>query len=248
MNIESAWHSCRANLTRAAGVTRGVATISAGIALVFTIGSAGAASPPRCLVEMKTDVGKIRIEIFPHAAPLSSANFLRYVDDGFYDKGSFYRATTDQPNSHGACCINIVQGGHFGPAFRSEPNAALTAQIVRESHPPVAHEPTSITGLRNLRGSVALGRYAPGSATSEFFVSLTDNPLLDEGGKGHPDGLGYAVFGRVTAGMPIFDRLAKQRQIDTPNSFSGQIVAAPLNIRSVRVTDRRGCRPPAVNK
>lgn len=243
MNIEAISTSRRAILTRAARGLRHA--VIAGVALALPVGNAGAATAQRCLIDAKTDAGRIRLELFPRAAPLSSANFLRYVDRGFYDRGSIYRATTKQPTSHGACCINIAQGGHFGAVFRSADNADLAARIAQESLPPVAHEPTSVTGLRNLRGAVALGRLAPGTATSEFFVSLADNPLLDEGGSGHPDGLGYAVFGRVIAGMAILDRLAKQTRITTPNGFSGQIIEAPVTIHSVRVADRRGCSPAA---
>ena len=172
----------------AADETRRQVLAGAG-ALTFARVPAWAAAPgaePR--VVLHTAKGDIVIEVATRRAPLTSANFLHYVDAGKYDAATFYRATRT--------------GGRPGTGtLVGEPSSRI------RPFPPIAHEPTTQTGLRHVAGAVSLGRFAPGSATDTFFICLDDQPFLDAhpGAKG--DNLGYAVFGRVVAGMAVVRRI-----------------------------------------
>ncbi len=135
------------------------------------------------LVVLDTTMGKIKIELFPSKAPLTVKNFLEYVNSGFYNGTIVHR-------------VDFVIG--FGGYTET-----LTAKAAR---PPIRNE--SQNGLKNLRGTLAMARYAdPHSATSQFFINLKDNPHLDASG----GGFGYAVFGRVVEGMDVVDKIAKVR-------------------------------------
>lgn len=135
------------------------------------------------VVKMKTSMGEIELELDGDKAPKSVTNFLRYVDEGFYNGTIFHRV------------INgfMIQGGGF------------TQQMMRKkTHAPVKNEAKN--GLKNLRGSIAMARTpAPHSASSQFFINHADNKFLDYPGQ---DGWGYAVFGRVSRGMETVDKIA----------------------------------------
>lgn len=152
---------------------------SAGLALAGG-GRAAAADKPK--VAIRTNHGTIVVELEIERAPITSANFLRYVDTRKYDGGTFYRAN----RTPGAPKEGTIVGG---PALKAH------------RFPPIAHEPTTKTGLRHVAGAIALGRYAPGTATGDFYICASDEPYLDAhpGAKG--DNLGFAVFGQVVSGM-----------------------------------------------
>ena len=130
----------------------------------------------------------IVVELEAQKAPLTSANFLRYVGAGKYDGGSFFRAA----RTPGAPKEGTIVGG---PAPRTHP------------YPPIAHESTTMTGLRHTTGTISLGRFAPGSATADFFICASPEPYLDAhpGAKG--DNLGFAAFGQVVQGMAVVRRI-----------------------------------------
>jgi peptidyl-prolyl cis-trans isomerase A (cyclophilin A) len=139
-------------------------------------------------VVLTTALGKISIELATKQAPLSCADFLKYVMGGYYDGGRFFRVVRPE-NDHGHPQIDVVQGGIREP---------------KRAWAPVAHETTRMTGLRHLDGTVSLTRDAPGTGSgAEFFVCVGDQPGLDFGGKRNPDGQGFAAFGRVRAGMDV---------------------------------------------
>ncbi|MDW7761663.1 MAG: peptidylprolyl isomerase [Acidobacteriota bacterium] len=141
---------------------------------------------PRVL--MHTEAGDIVIEIDAEAAPVTAANFLRYVDAGLYDGTVFHRTVTaaNQPND--AVRIEVLQGG----------------MVSRESSfPPIEHETTEQTGLRHCDGAVSMARLTPGTAASSFFICVGEQPELDFGGRRNGDGQGFAAFGRVIEGMEI---------------------------------------------
>jgi cyclophilin family peptidyl-prolyl cis-trans isomerase len=136
------------------------------------------------VVTIETSAGAITIELFADKAPVSVENFLQYVRDGFYAGTIFHRVVPGY----------VVQGGGY-TADLSE----------RERRAPIQNEATN--GLRNVRGTVAMARLrALRSATSEFYFNLADNTRLDHTGYA-PDDFGYAVFGRVIAGMDVVDRI-----------------------------------------
>ena len=150
-------------------------------ALVLLLGSTtGIAATPRVVLE--TSMGTIELELFPAKAPVTVANFLKYVDNGYYDGVVFHRVIAD---------FMIQAGGYDADLKPRLPNAP----IVNESN----------NGLHNVIGTVAMARLnAPDSATAQFFINVTDNPDLDFR-IGRP---GYAVFGRVSGGMNVVAAIA----------------------------------------
>ena len=139
-------------------------------------------------VRIKTNHGAIVVELEADKAPITSANFLRYVDTKAYDGGDFYRAARD-PGGPG---LGVIVG---------EANRTV------RPFPPIHHESTTKTGLRHLAGTLSMGRFEPGTATSNFFICASAEPYLDAhpGAKG--DNLGYAVFGQVVQGMAVVRKI-----------------------------------------
>jgi peptidyl-prolyl cis-trans isomerase A (cyclophilin A) len=145
-------------------------------------------------VSLETAVGAIEVDVDVKRAPATAANFLKYVDGGFYDGGSFHRTVTmaNQPQSQ--IRIEVVQAGINGARRREE-------------FAPVALERTSKTGLKHLDGVISMARSGPDSATSDFFICIGDQPSLDFGGMRNPDGQGFAAFGRVVKGMDVVRKI-----------------------------------------
>ena len=129
-----------------------------------------------------TEAGQIEIELDAARAPRTVANFLRYVDEQFFDGTSFYRTVTAGNQPDNLIKIAVIQGGADG---------------TRAAHDPIALERTSVTGLKHLDGTVSMARNGPDTATSEFFICVGDQPELDFGGRRNADGQGFAAFGRV---------------------------------------------------
>ena len=165
---------------------------------------------------VETDVGAFEIEVNTEVAPLTVANYLAYVDAKLLDGGSVYRIVTlanQAPDTRHK--IEVVQWGMNPPDGKAPPL------------PPIAHETTRDTGLRHRDGTVSMARSTPGSATSEFFICIGDQPELDFGGGRNPDGQGFAAFGRVVAGQDVVRALFSRGQ-------SSQYLAPPIGVRSVR--------------
>ncbi|MFZ9667716.1 MAG: peptidylprolyl isomerase [Steroidobacteraceae bacterium] len=134
------------------------------------------------MLKFKTNAGDFTVELYEKEAPESCANFLRYIDDGHYDGTIFHRVIPGF----------MIQGGGFAPGMDQ-----------KETRPPIRNEATN--GLENFRGTLAMARTSDvHSATSQFFINLVDNDFLNH----QPGNYGYAVFGRVTAGMEIVDAIA----------------------------------------
>ena len=143
---------------------------------------------PRILIQ--TDLGDIVVELYEEKAPLTVANFLRYVDEDRLEEATFYRTVTLENQPDNDLKIEVVQGG----LYEDEHPDML---------PPVPHEPTGETGILHLDGTISMARYGPGTATCEFFICVGDQPSLDQGGGRNPDGHGFAAFGRVVKGMEV---------------------------------------------
>ncbi len=141
---------------------------------------------PPVQVEIKTTLGTMVVELYPDKAPKTVENFLRYVDEGFYDNTLFHRVVRNF----------VIQGGGYGPGM-----------VPKETHGPIENEAGN--GLRNVRGTIAMARtLKPDSATSQFFFNLVDNPNLDH----HGETLrtwGYCVFGKMVKGRRVMDHIAK---------------------------------------
>jgi len=168
-------------------------------------------------VIFETEMGIIEIETYPKKAPASAGDFLNYVDRGFYNGEGFYRVVRadNDPREMG---MSLIQGGRLDV----EPEGAF-----------IAHEPTSMTGLRNDSGMVSIAREEPGTGTAAyFFINIGNNNFLDEGGERNPDGAGYATFGKVVKGMDVI----KAIQAGEANGFAeeevvkGQYLTRPVII------------------
>ncbi|WP_428149262.1 peptidylprolyl isomerase [Brevundimonas sp.] len=158
-----------------------LAALTAGLAGPALAQDAPAPALPH--VQMETSAGRIVIEVEITKAPITAANFLKYVDEHRFDGATFYRAMQSGPG------MGLVQGG-----VNNDPERVL---------PPIAHEPTSQTGLSHIDGAVSMARYAPGTATGDFFVSVGPTLSYDAGRSFSVDPDGFAVFGRVVQGMDV---------------------------------------------
>ena len=183
------------------------------------IAPAPVAALPR--VKIDTTAGSFTVEVEVKKAPVTAANFLRYVDQKKLDGITFYR-TCKVADKFG-----FVQFGTNG-----DPKRTL---------PPIKHEPTTITGLKHLNGTLSTARLAPGSARGDFTVSVGDQPSFDADPTKPDDAtktnLGYAAFGRVVDGMDVVLKIF-DAPID-PNatvrgSFKGEVPAAPVRVLSAR--------------
>ena len=147
------------------------------------------------LVLIKTEMGNIEVEIFQNKAPVSAGNFLKYVDDGVYKDSYFYRTVTPDNQPHNDIKIEVIQGGLMDKA---------------DDYPPIKHETTKETGILHIDGTISYARNEPGTATTEFFICIGNQPELDYGGRRNPDRQGFAAFGRVVKGMNIVHEIHKQ--------------------------------------
>ena len=141
-------------------------------------------------VRIETSVGVITADLDSARAPLTVRNFLRYVDALAYDGGAFHRAVTMSNQPRDTVRIEVIQGG----ANRARVGARF---------PAIELETTQRTGLRHVDGALSMARAGPNTATSDFFVSIGDQPSLDFGGHRNVDGQGFAVFGQVSSGMDV---------------------------------------------
>jgi peptidyl-prolyl cis-trans isomerase A (cyclophilin A) len=134
------------------------------------------------------------IEVYARQAPTTAGNFLRYVKDRRFKGATFYRAVRmdNQPNN--AVKIEVIQGG-------------LKDDEAHRGLPPIEHETTARTGILHKNGTVSMARAEPGTASSEFFICIGDQPELDFGGKRNPDGQGFAAFGKVVSGMDVVRKI-----------------------------------------
>lgn len=179
-------------------------------------------------ITLTTALGAIVLDLESERAPVSTAAFLRYIDQRKLDGIGFYRAM-DLGRGYG-----LVQFG-----TRNDPRRTL---------PPIAHEPTSRTGLSHTDGAISLARAAPGTARGDFFIVVGDLVSLDAqpaGAGGDPDG--FAVFGRVVEGMDVVRQIMAAPT--DPNTgegvMRGQMIAAPVRIESGRRTPVVPALPPA---
>lgn len=171
-------------------------------------------APQAVLVELQTDLGTILVRTDPRA-PLTSANFLQYVDQHRLDGLTFYRGMQLGPDA------GLVQGGASGA-----PDRIL---------PPVAHEPTSQTGLTHTDGALSMAQSEPGTATADFFVVVGNLTSLDAG-KTTPDDPGFAVFGHVVQGMDVVRAIlaAPKSETEGEGIMRGQMLDPPVRILSAR--------------
>ena len=182
------------------------------LAFSLLLSSAALAGP---LVRLHTALGDIEVELAADKAPVTVANFLKYVEAGRYTGGQFHRTVTLHPDNQPGKTIKIevIQGG-VNPAF------------AEKDWPAIALERTSVTGLKHLDGTISMARDGPDTATSDFFICLGDQPELDFGGKRNPDGQGFAAFGRVTKGLAVVKKIQAA-------PADGQKLTPPIRIERI---------------
>jgi len=166
----------------------------AALALSLWLAQAGPTAPPPVLVVFETDLGRITMEVDVAHAPVTGANFLKYVDGKFYDGGAINRAVRPDNTTRHDVEIQVIQF-QIDPARR------------RDQFPPIAMERTSVTGLKHLNGAISMARSGPDTATASFSIVIGDQPEMDFGGKRNADGQGFAVFGRVVDGMDVVKKI-----------------------------------------
>ncbi|MEN2785125.1 peptidylprolyl isomerase [Sphingomonas qilianensis] len=172
--------------------------------------------PATVRVALDTAAGRIVLALEKERAPITTANFLKYVDQKRLDGIGFYRTAKGGP------AFGFVQFG-----VQNAPKRVL---------PPIKHEPTTQTGIRHLSGTISIARYAPGTASGDFTIMVGDQPALDADPAAPGDNLGYAAFGHVVEGMEVIQRI-----LDAPTSatagegmMKGQMIVPPILIRSAR--------------
>ena len=163
-----------------------------------------------CLI--KTSLGNIKIELYIEKAPVTVANFLKYVNNRLYDETTFFRVCTGENEKERKIEIQVIQGGDVPEIKAFEP---------------ITMEPTQKTGIRHLDGTLSMARDTPNSATSSFFICIDAQPALDFAGKRNPDGQGFAAFGKVTKGMKVVRKIQVQKDKD-------QYLVNPVKIFSIR--------------
>jgi peptidyl-prolyl cis-trans isomerase A (cyclophilin A) len=162
--------------------------------LLVAAASAALAWQATPVVVFETQKGTIEIEVDAVHAPATSANFLKYVDAGFYDGGQAIRAVRPDNTVRHDVEIQVIQ-------FQINPARQ------RDEFQPIPLERTSVTGLKHVDGAVSMARSDPDSATASFFIAIGNQPELDFGGKRNADGQGFAVFGRVVGGMDVVKQI-----------------------------------------
>ncbi|MGA8221660.1 MAG: peptidylprolyl isomerase [Candidatus Acidiferrales bacterium] len=165
-------------------------------------------------VVLVTERGEIEVEVDAGRAPATAANFLRYVDRGFYDGGVFHRTVRMDNQPDKKIKIEVIQAG-INPAR------------AKEDGPAILLERTSKTGLKHVDGAISMARDGPDTATSDFFICVGDQPELDFGGRRNPDGQGFAAFGRVVRGMEVVRAIQM-------GPAAGQTLKPPVKILRAR--------------
>jgi len=164
-------------------------------------------------VELDTTAGPIVLELDGKDAPITTANFLHYVDSHKLDAGTFYRS------------VKYAKSGFI--QFNSG----------ARTYPPIPHEATSLTHLSHTDGAVSTARYAVGTASNEFTIVVGDMTYLDAGGSATPDKQGYAVFGHVVSGMNVVHRILNgkiSKAKPGPGEWAGETLADPVVITSAK--------------
>lgn len=165
-------------------------------------------------IVISTDRGDIGALLDSAKAPITVTNFLRYIDAGLFSGGQFHRTVTPDNQPRDTVRIEVIQGR----ARITQPDSGFAA---------IPLERTSVTGLQHLDGTLSMARASANSARSAFFITIGNQPSLNEGGTRNPDRQGFAAFGRVTSGMEIVRAIQRAPHAE-------QNLTPPIMIRSIR--------------
>lgn len=175
--------------------------------------------PARVRVAIQTSEGAIVLELEKDHAPVTTRNFLRYVDEKRYDGQTIYRAVNIAED------FGLIQGGE------------TILKPGQKQLPPIAHEPTTLTGLSHQTGTISMGRLAPGTARSDFFITVGDMSSLDAHPDKPGDNQGFAAFGHVVEGMDVVFKIMRapiNPALGAKSGMAGQMLAQPVRIISAR--------------
>lgn len=150
------------------------------------------------IVEIETPLGSIELEIYENKAPITAKHFLANVDNQVFDKACFYRVVHMDNQEGRDIKIEVIQGGLF--------HDSIVDQMAT-----IKHETTNKTGILHLDGVISMARNQPGTACTEFFICVGDQPHLDAGGLRNSDSQGFAAFGKVIKGMDVVRTIQKQK-------------------------------------
>jgi peptidyl-prolyl cis-trans isomerase A (cyclophilin A) len=210
------------NLTRRMLLQLGALLVAA--ATVVAAQAQTKAAPVR--VRVQTELGDIVLEVDQARAPVTAANFLRYVDAGHYDGGTWHRTVKMDNQPESTIKIEVIQAG-------------VNPERAKEGFPPIALERTNATGITHKDGVISMARGAPDSATSGWFICINDQPSLDFGGMRNPDGQGFAAFGRVVSGMDVVHRIQTAPSSSTRvTNAEAQKLTPPIKILKVARVER----------
>lgn len=185
--------------------------------ILFAIVLSGCNTNQNPRVIISTEAGEIELELYVDKAPITASNFLMYVDSGKYNNlASFYRVVRLDNQTDKPIKIEVIQGGFCEDSL-----------IEKYQFPPIRHETTAMTGILHKDGVISMARYDPGTASSEFFICVGDQPELDCGGKRNPDNAGFAAFGKVIRGMDIVRKIQSMKDKD-------QFLVKPVRIMNVK--------------
>lgn len=193
-----------------------LAMLAAAPAAAFQLAVAPPTASQLVQVQLMTGQGPIMVEVDRGRAPITAANFLRYVDEKRFDGTSFYRAVKVGEG------YGLLQGG-----TRNDPKRTMK---------PIAHEPTTSTGLSHKDGAIAMARAEPGTASGDFFIVVGDLTSMDADPTAAGDNQGYAVFGRIVGGMELVRQLllAPTSPTEGEGAMKGQMLSPVIPIVSVR--------------
>lgn len=185
------------------------------LGLIFSCASPKYKNPH---IDIQTKFGDIEVELFPDQAPKSVAAFLSYVDSGYYKNTSFYRSLNDDNQPAGSGAVALLQGGLW------KTNNLPTLKLAG-----IPHETTQQTKILHTNGTISLARQEPGTATTEFFICVGDQPGFNYGGDNNTDKQGYAAFGKVIKGMNFIRQFHDQ----PTNGENGDVLVQQVDILNI---------------
>ena len=166
------------------------------------------------MIIITTPLGEIKAELYSKNAPVTVNNFLSYLNQDRYDEAHFYRVVHLKNQPENEIKIEIIQGG-LGLANHPKRLKAIK------------HETTNNTGIKHKNGTLSMARLDPGTASSEFFICINDQPELDYGGKRNPDGQGFAAFGKVIEGIEIVKIIQNKK---SNNQILNDIISIKIDV------------------
>ncbi|MGI9531548.1 peptidylprolyl isomerase [Lutimonas sp.] len=169
-------------------------------------------SQDKIVCRISTSMGDIDVALYQKKAPITVANFLRYVDANLYQNSSFFRVCTPENEADREIKIQVIQGGDVPE---------------NEQFEAIEIETTEKTGILHKNGTLSMARAEPNSATCSFFICIGDQASLDYGGQRNPDGQGFAAFGQVLKGMELVKKIQDEKD-------DGQYLVNPIIINSIK--------------